>query len=474
MENTPRSKNIFFDQRVSSFSTGYIEVTLMVRYASTGGDGGSDDDEMPEDVRARRRGKVMAKNQARRAQEQAWENARVAQLTQQTQNAIAKNKNLTAAETEMGKVNPVTPYVPAGNIDRDEEKWLAGKESQRAWANVQAQEQAKQEQKSGNWLSNLWNAGVSAMGSALSLGDGGGLLSVRGGDPNPFTEWWNNTVVPAWDNFVAWLNGEKPVPTSTPDAASTLAVGIAQTMIAQTETARPTSTPTSTMTPFPTITFTPTIAPTIALNGKPLNLKQWTDQAGRTTVEFCGAVLQREAHGAWQDDRWFDGRPDDPAKIFAEAAVRWYWSWIKDTQIRSSPTLNQGGYGHNPDNPADRELMIYNWIVRGMQSEDNINQELLNQYFDELNPNFTQVCNQILYPSNPDWTNGGNMQSWANAYLFTGQGQQIAAQNHLYQYGSGNTAWYILDGPVVKQLESYKIDNGPEYPTDDGGGENDE
>ena len=60
------------------------------------------------------------------------------------------------------------------------------------------------------------------------------------------------------------------------------------------------------------------------------------------------------------------------------------------------------------------------------------------------------------------------MQSWANAYLYTGQGQQIAAQDHLYQYGSGNSAWYILDGPIVKQLEPYKIKDGPEYPTKDG------
>ena len=52
------------------------EAAALARYASSGG-GGSDDDEMPEDVRARRRGKVMAKNQAKRNQESRWEAARV-------------------------------------------------------------------------------------------------------------------------------------------------------------------------------------------------------------------------------------------------------------------------------------------------------------------------------------------------------------------------------------------------------------
>lgn len=43
------------------------------------------------------------------------------------------------------------------------------------WAGVASVAQGKQEeQKSGNWLSNLWNAGVSAVGSVLSLGNVGG------------------------------------------------------------------------------------------------------------------------------------------------------------------------------------------------------------------------------------------------------------------------------------------------------------
>jgi hypothetical protein len=92
--------------------------------------------EVPDDVRARRRAKVIAKNQAKRAQERAWEQARQAQ---QTQNVVAKNNNLNKAEAEMDKVKPVTPYVAASYIDNDEEKWLKGQESQRAWAAVNAQ-----------------------------------------------------------------------------------------------------------------------------------------------------------------------------------------------------------------------------------------------------------------------------------------------------------------------------------------------
>jgi hypothetical protein len=105
--------------------------------------------EVPDDVLARRRAKVMAKNQAQRAQESRWEAARVAQdikaKQQAAQNTLTKNKNLFAAEAQMDKVKPVTPYVAASYIDKDEEQWLKGKESQRAWAAVQAREVQRKE-----------------------------------------------------------------------------------------------------------------------------------------------------------------------------------------------------------------------------------------------------------------------------------------------------------------------------------------
>gem|GEM_PF-2758126 len=75
------------------------------------------------------------------AESQALMNTRKA--TQQTQNAIAKNKNLAKAEAEMGKVKPVTPYVVSSYLDKEEETWLKGNESQRAWAAVNAQEDGK-------------------------------------------------------------------------------------------------------------------------------------------------------------------------------------------------------------------------------------------------------------------------------------------------------------------------------------------
>jgi hypothetical protein len=192
------------------------------------------------------------------------------------------------------------------------------------------------------------------------------------------------------------------------------------------------------------------IAATINLRGRPLELQQWTHELGYTTAEFCGTILQREAHGAWQNDNWFDGRSNDPGKIFTEAAVRWYWSWIKSDII-------QRDYPHNYNNPADREQMMYNWIVPAMQSEDSVTRPLLKQYFDELKPDFTTICKEILFPSNPEWASGKSMWSWANAYLYNEEGRKIAAGNHMYKYGSGCTAWYIFDGPAVAELHPYKI-----------------
>jgi len=43
----------------------------------------------------------------------------------------------------MDKVKPVMPYVVSSYLDKEEETWLKGNESQRAWAAVNAQEEAK-------------------------------------------------------------------------------------------------------------------------------------------------------------------------------------------------------------------------------------------------------------------------------------------------------------------------------------------
>ncbi|MBK7448113.1 MAG: hypothetical protein IPJ47_01310 [Anaerolineales bacterium] len=166
---------------------------------------------------------------------------------------IAKNED--RAPIDMAKVNALVETEIA------REKLIAKNEDRSpldmAKVNALVEAQKEEEKKIGNWLSNLWNAGMSALGSVLSPTNAGrgGLLSVRDGDPNPFTEWWNNTVVPAWDNFVAWLNEpwwwEKPAPTSTPVAplwSTPVEWGWTATpTLTQTITSTPTNTPTPTL-----------------------------------------------------------------------------------------------------------------------------------------------------------------------------------------------------------------------------------
>lgn len=43
-----------------------------------------------------------------------------------------RNTNLSVAEAEMDAVKPVTPYVVSSYLDKEEETWLKGNESQRA------------------------------------------------------------------------------------------------------------------------------------------------------------------------------------------------------------------------------------------------------------------------------------------------------------------------------------------------------
>ncbi|GAB4401939.1 MAG: hypothetical protein OHK003_28910 [Anaerolineales bacterium] len=82
---------------------------LAALIASNAGQG--DEDEVPADVLARRRGKVIAKNQAKRAQEQAWEAART-----QQQAKIAK-----AAQADMTQEEKLSAYKQtAGYIARQE------------------------------------------------------------------------------------------------------------------------------------------------------------------------------------------------------------------------------------------------------------------------------------------------------------------------------------------------------------------
>jgi len=102
---------------------------LAALIASNAGQG--DEDEIPPDVLARRRGKVIAKNQAKRAQEQAWEAVRTQQLAQQ-QAKIAKVLQADMTEDEKLAVYKQTPeYVARQEAIKEYERQKAMK-AQRA------------------------------------------------------------------------------------------------------------------------------------------------------------------------------------------------------------------------------------------------------------------------------------------------------------------------------------------------------
>jgi hypothetical protein len=136
----------------------------------------------------------MAETKARRAQEQAWEQARVAQ------NAKPEIDEDTFMQKTYKKILNTANVIPGVSAwkEKQEEQAKQNAVSAARWAGVASVAQGRQEEKknSGNWLSNLWNASASAVGSILSPAKntgGGGLLSVRGdGPPNPITEWWVN------------------------------------------------------------------------------------------------------------------------------------------------------------------------------------------------------------------------------------------------------------------------------------------
>ncbi len=181
------------------------------------------------------------------------------------------------------KKDPV--YIPSQKLEDEETNWLnklspvyqyeKRKAELQREAEVQAglsayyegrkageEETASTPPQSG-LLSNLWNAGMSAVGSVLSPTNagGGGLLSVQDGDPPPPPDGDRSWFEEQWDNFVAWWNEpwpwEKPVPASTPtvDPTRVAAIQSGQTQVYGTQTAQ--AMPTATVTPSPTATSTP-------------------------------------------------------------------------------------------------------------------------------------------------------------------------------------------------------------------------
>jgi hypothetical protein len=184
------------------------------------------------------------------------------------------------------------------------------------------------------------------------------------------------------------------------------------------------------------------------LSTRAQEIKQWATELGYSAAKVLGEILQHESSPANTDDSsWFSGGSNDPAQIFNEAATRWFWTWIKDPLV-----INQYGKAVSEQ---DREAMMYNWIVRAMQSEDGLSESLLIAYHDQLTGNFLDIGDDVIAGSNSSWTAGDGMWSWANAYLYEDAGQKYLADHHRYKYGSGDTTWYIFDAQTVRVVCQY-------------------
>ncbi|MFN8434330.1 MAG: Ig-like domain repeat protein [Anaerolineales bacterium] len=241
---------------------------LAALIASNAGQG--DEDEIPPDVLAKRRGKVIAKNQAKRAQEQVWEAARTQQQTQQAAN-IAK-----AVQADMTQEEKLSAYKQtAGYIARQEsyaeyesqkslEAQRAGERDAVAIADAyKAQEQARQ-----NAVDAARWAGVAsvALGKQESeeKNTGGKALAMPARDDDP-PNWWEKYVVQplknAWNTISSWFTQE-PITRPTPTPA-----------VLPTQPQFPTVVFTPTISVSPTVTPTPTQSKIYNIDG-PMTVDQ--------------------------------------------------------------------------------------------------------------------------------------------------------------------------------------------------------
>ena len=208
--------------------------------------------------------------------------------------------------------------------------------------------------------------------------------------------------------------------------------------------------------PIPFTPIPPTQAPTIKYSKRADEIHNWALTLGYSTEEVLSSILEREATDAYIQDsiKWSIGDQNSVDKrpvftIFKEAATRWFWSYIKDPKIVSinGPAINK----------EDREVMILNWMVPAMQSEDGLTKDLLVTYHNALIPQFMDTSKSLTDQSmDSDWKMGNGMWSWANAYLYIGEGPDILAKNHHYRYGEGSTTWYIFDAATVNKLEPFR------------------
>jgi hypothetical protein len=166
---------------------------LAALIASNAGQG--DEDEIPPDVLARRRGKVIAKNQAKRAQEQAWEAARTQQKAQQ-QAKIAKVLQADMTEDEKLAVYKQTP------------EYVARQESLKEYERHKALEAQRADERNAVAIVDAYKAQEQAKQNAVAAARWAGVASVAQGneeEEKKKTTWLNNPILNTAAEFVAGI-----------------------------------------------------------------------------------------------------------------------------------------------------------------------------------------------------------------------------------------------------------------------------
>ena len=193
------------------------EAKRLAALRNSGGGGGSDEEEIPSDVLAKRRAKVIAKNEAKRAKEHLWEAARQAKAAQKDEETFMRRtyKKIVDAAN-------VIPNLSARR-GRQEEQARQENDDNRAnaayaarWAGLASVWQGKQESK------DKQNGGDSGKPLAKLLGQIGTLIS---------------TIAPTYTSTIN--------PTSTPKPTSTPTATYTPTYIGTPASRTPLPTPTS-------------------------------------------------------------------------------------------------------------------------------------------------------------------------------------------------------------------------------------
>jgi hypothetical protein len=177
----------------------------------------------------------------------------------------------------------------------------------------------------------------------------------------------------------------------------------------------------------------------------------WSELTGNPLAIFLAIVLSRESFTAWRDDNWFTGGDGGPADAFTEAGARWYWSWFKDSGV-----INQYGAAKTS---ADMEAMMFNWIAKALQSADNLSIKDIRKYGGDWHNDFIGIAEEIIMPSNSEWSRGTGLWYWGNASLWTEKGQQMLPSHNVYQFGKNDT-FYILNADQTKVMGPYKCPQG--------------